>query len=218
MTNKTIAITLAAIMVVGTLGFNPTVFAANGNANEVSPANGGISNGKPFQNIQGQIDQINNDLETLEDTTEDLQMQLDVLREDVDANSDDIAILEEILGTNCGFNGAIRTILSDGTVICTSINESEHVVVSRVFGSFVSTFNGSVGSSTAFCPSFLGSVTGGGFEQIFDASGIHDGAQILRNSATSSVSWTVVGQEHEFGGVLHNHDIFRAIAFCTRVL
>jgi len=103
---KLAAIALAAIMVVGTLGFNPTVFAANPNANEASPANGGTSNGLPFQNIQvdieaelqalqDQIDLLTVDVDANTDEIEDLQDQIDLLTVDVDANTDEIEDLQD---------------------------------------------------------------------------------------------------------------------------
>jgi len=214
---KIAAIALAAIMVVGTLGFNPAVFAANPNANEASPANGGISNGLPFTNLQAQIDEINAELEALGDVTDDLQDELDALRADVDANADDIAVLEEILGTNCG-SGAIRAILANGTVLCISINEPESVVMSRVFGPFVNTSSNQIVLATATCPSFLGRASGGGFDQVVDINGIHDGAVILESFASSTSSWSVQAQEQEFGGSLHAHDVVRAVVSCLRVL
>lgn len=42
-------------------------------------------------------------------------MHLDALKDEVGANVDDIAILDEILGISCVYNSAIGTILSDGT-------------------------------------------------------------------------------------------------------
>jgi peptidoglycan hydrolase CwlO-like protein len=88
MTKTIMAIALAAIMVIGTLGFNSEVFAANPNANEASPANGGNSNGLPFQNLQANIDEVES---SLQDQIDDLQLQIDDLVADVEDLAGDLA-------------------------------------------------------------------------------------------------------------------------------
>jgi TolA-binding protein len=88
MTKTLIAIALAAIMVVGTLGFNSEVFAANPNANEASPANGGNPNGLPFQNLQANIDEVES---SLQDQIDDLQSQIDDLKSEVEDLAGDSA-------------------------------------------------------------------------------------------------------------------------------
>ncbi len=88
MTKTIIVIALAAIMVVGTLGFNSIAFAVNPNANEASPANGGNPNGLPFQNLQANIDEVES---SLQDQIEDLQSQINDLVSDIEDLAGDLA-------------------------------------------------------------------------------------------------------------------------------
>ena len=219
MTKTIIAIALAAIMVVGTLGFNPGVFAANPNANEASPANGGVSNGLPFTNLQEQIDAINAEIDDLVADNDvniaALQAQIDALSDDVEANTDEIAVLENILGTNCG-SGAIRAILSDGTVLCIAVNESEGVVMGRVFGNSVNPTLSIPATSSATCPTLVGRATGGGWDNLSSNSDPnHAGPNIQESFATSTVTWTVTGLANDQG---HGIEHFRAVVSCMSVI
>ena len=164
MTKTILILAIASVLVAGALTIIPAVYAPSEN----SPAKGGVPPGLPFQNLQAQIDEINTEIDALVEDTDDaiadLQDQIDELSLDVDANADEIAVLENILGTSCG-SGAIRAITSGGNVLCISVNETESVVMSTIFGNgvFVTTF-AEPRTSFATCPAFLGRASGGGFD------------------------------------------------------
>jgi len=227
---KLAAITLAAIMVVGTLGFNPAVFAANPNANEASPANGGTSNGLPFQNLDAKIDALKAEVDALTADTDaniaaieadivDLQSQIDALSTDIDTNidaitdlEDQVAVLENILGVNCG-TGAIRAILSDGTVLCISINESETLQTLRVVGPLRGIGQAQTGISTvATCPAGW-TVSGGGFDS---SRRIAEPTESFSSGNGWFVTWE---HDRDFRGFFTSaSDSVRSLAQCMRVL
>jgi len=223
---KLAAITIAAIMVVGTLGIDPSVFAAK----EDNPANGGIPNGKPFQNLDEKIEALKAEVDdivadndaniaALEADIAGLQSQIDDLSTDADANADaiadlenQVAILDNILGTNCG-SGAIRAILSDGTVLCITVNETEIVQMTRVFAPTTSISAASFRTSIATCPSGW-VATGGGFDSSRNI------AEPVDSWARSSTQWQVTF-EHDRdirGFFTSSPDFVRAVASCMRVL
>ncbi|QUC65374.1 hypothetical protein NsoK4_03780 [Nitrosopumilus sp. K4] len=236
MTKTIIAIALAAIMVVGTLGFNPGVFAANGNANEASPANGGVSNGLPFTNLQEQIDAINAEIDTLtadndaniaalQAQIDAINAEIDALSSDVEANADaidaleeDVATLNSILGTDCGTN-AIRAIQADGSVLCISVNEAETTARIIVSGPTVWVDDTGVSypikdTATATCPATW-ALSGGGFDGLVLGEFSHIGPHI-QSSMASGNSWVVEARAFS-DPASHGWEHFRAVAQCIKV-
>jgi len=216
MTKTILILAIASVLVAGAFAIIPAVYAPSVN----SPANGGVPPGLPFQNLQAQIDEINDEIDTLvadtDDAIADIQAQIDALSDDVDANADDIAVLENILGTNCGF-GAIRAISSTGVVFCISVDEAENVVMGRIFAPVVAVTSGNEPrTSIATCPLFLGRATGGGFDNTgFSIGSTHVGAKITENFAISTTSWLVQAIFPDAG---HGQEHFRAVVSCLRVL